>query len=141
MPYKTSSFVVVAITHDEARVWNSGLEPDSKPLRLHAAKHFEFQRNPRKGQHNIERGPNEDDVQLFDEVAVATTSAQEILVYGHGTGKSSHMNKMVQHWKQKHPELAKLVVGTVNIDLSSVTEPELLAAARHWFDRYHEYGF
>ena len=32
---------VVAITHDEARVWNSGLDRDSRPERIHAPEHHE----------------------------------------------------------------------------------------------------
>jgi hypothetical protein len=63
------------------------------------------------------------------------------LVIGHGKGKANHMVKMVQHWERKFPATAKLVVGAIDSDLPRLTEPEILASARAWFDHFHEFGF
>ena len=136
-----SSFVVVAITHDEARVWNSGLDRDSRPERIHAPEHHERHLHTRKGQNNIEKGPSKDDVEIFESVALAVAGCQEILVIGHGKGKANHMVKMIQHWERKYPTTAKLVVGAIDSDLPRLTEPEILASARAWFDHFHEFGF
>jgi hypothetical protein len=84
---------------------------------------------------------SKDDVEIFESVAHAVTGAQEILVIGHGKGKANHMVKMVQHWERKFPATAKLVVGAIDSDLPRLTEPEILASARAWFDHFHEFGF
>jgi len=136
-----SPYVVVAITHDEARVWNSGLDRDSHPERIHSPEHHERHLHAHKGQNNIEKGLNRDDVEIFDLVAQNVAGAQEILVIGHGKGKANHMVQMIQHWQHKCPNIAKLIVGKIDRDLPSLTEPEILASARDWFDHFHEFGF
>lgn len=136
-----SSFVVVAITHDEARVWNSGLDRDSRPERIHPDERHAHHIHMRKGRRNMERVSSTDHNEIFDSVAQSVSEAQEILIIGHGTGKANHMVKMIQQWERKHPKVAHLVVGAIDSDLPRLTEPEILALARSWFDHYHEFGF
>jgi len=67
--------------------------------------------------------------------------ATEILLVGHGSGKANHMLRMVQQWERRHPVVARRVVGAIESDLSALSERELLALARDWFDHFHRWGF
>jgi hypothetical protein len=81
-----------------------------------------------------------DDV-YYDSIAEAVSGAKEVLVVGHGKGKASHMLRLVQYWERKHPTIARKVVGSIDSDLPSMTENQILAVSREWFDHYHEFGW
>jgi hypothetical protein len=52
----------------------------------------------------------------------------------HGHGKASAMVHFVQYLKRKNPDVAKKVVDTIETNLIAMTEPEILATAREWFE-------
>ena len=44
------------------------------------------------------------------------------------------MVKFVQHLERHHKDVAHKIVGALDINVPAMTEGEILAAARHWFD-------
>jgi hypothetical protein len=42
----------------------------------------------------------------------------------------------VQYWERKHPDLARRVVGAVASDLEALTQNQVLAIVREWYDDY-----
>jgi hypothetical protein len=72
---------------------------------------------------------------FFEQIAQALKDAGEILVFGTGTGASSEMDNFITWLKQHHAELAQRIKGTVAIDESHLTEPQLLAKARELYAR------
>ena len=50
------------------------------------------------------------------------------------------MVHFVMYLERKHPDLAKKVVDTLDTNLFGITQPEILAMAREWFDRHTRLG-
>jgi hypothetical protein len=63
-----------------------------------------------------------------------TITFGKILLVGHGKGKSDLMLKLVQHLERLHPETAAKVVAALDVNMPAMTEPQILAVAREWFD-------
>ena len=61
------------------------------------------------------------------------TEVQEILLAGHGTGKSCAIEALQNALRQHAPELASRVVGRLHLSEGHVTHNELLAKARVFF--------
>jgi thiamine monophosphate kinase len=67
-------------------------------------------------------------------VAAALAPAGQILLVGHGKGKSNSMLKLIQHLERHQPKTAEKVVAALDVNVPALTEPQILAAAREWFD-------
>ena len=52
----------------------------------------------------------------------------------HGHGKASAMLHFMQYLERKHPDLAEEVVDALDTNLLAMSEPEILAMARGWFE-------
>jgi stalled ribosome rescue protein Dom34 len=70
-----------------------------------------------------------DDKQYYDAIVGAVGDAREVLVTGPGTAKIGFR----EHVGERHPALAKRIVGIESLD--HPTEGELLAFARQYFKR------
>ena len=79
-------------------------------------------------------GHTPDDVEFFDGVTKALDDVREVLITGPGTAKVA----FTRYVEQRHPGLARRVVGTETLD--HPTERELLAYARRYFKRIDQLG-
>ncbi|HQV58719.1 MAG TPA: hypothetical protein PKV27_11945 [Ilumatobacteraceae bacterium] len=70
--------------------------------------------------------------EFFEEITTSLGNAVEILVVGPATAKTD----FVKFLKAKHPNKAKLVVGTEPLD--HPTDGQLLAFARKYFKKYDQ---
>ena len=52
----------------------------------------------------------------YEAVAATLRGADQILIFGHGTGESSAMEQLVADLKHNHKDVAKHVVGTIAVD-------------------------
>jgi len=134
-------FVVVAVTQNEARVWTAGLDSNAKPEKVHAPEHEGRHHHQRQARNHLSHAHGSHDDVYYDSIADAVSGAKEVLIVGHGKGKASHMLRLVQYWERKHPSIARKVVGSIDSDLPSMTENQILALSREWFDHYHELGW
>jgi hypothetical protein len=67
----------------------------------------------------------------------STNSPQEILIAGHGKGKSSGPQQLMADLQKHMPGIARRVVGTLPIDEKHSTEGQLLAAAAKYYAAMH----
>lgn len=67
---------------------------------------------------------------FYEEIAGHLAKAQEIVLIGHGTGKSSAVNYLGDYLKVHHAEVFRRIIATEVADLSAVTEPEIEAIAK-----------
>lgn len=88
----------------------------------------------RDAQHHGGHDTDNCDKAYFEEVAKILAPAGEILLVGHGTGKSNAVLKLIQHLERYHSDVAHKVVGSLDVNVPAMTDGELLAAARAWFD-------
>lgn len=124
--------IIVVIDHHAAHIFGDLGEDrsqDAPTITPYDPHHFHHHLVHRKEAHyEGDRVPEESS--FYEEVAAALISANEIILVGHGSGKSSSLSVLVEHLNTHHADLAQRVKATEIIDLSAVTEPEIEAIAR-----------
>jgi hypothetical protein len=118
---------VVVIDHHSARIFG-GLQPDVavKPYDPH---HFHHHLIHKKEAHyEGERVPEE--TSFYEEIAVALAAAPEIVLVGHGVGKSSAVEVLLSHLKSHHGDVARRVKKVDVMDLSALSEAEIEAIVK-----------
>ena len=66
---------------------------------------------------------------FYEAIAATLRGADQILIFGSGTGESSAMDQLVADLKHNHQDVAKHIVGSIVIDAHHTTEAQLLAQA------------
>jgi len=128
-----SGRLVVVIDHHMARIYQDfgvGL-PDQREAAIapHDPRGFRRHLIHRKERHYAgQRAPEESS--FYEEIAQDLKPATEIVLIGHGTGKSSALEFLVEYLKKHHPTIFSQVVATEVVDLSARTEPEIEAMAQ-----------
>ena len=135
MPDISEKFVVLTVTQHESRVWATGITRGTIPEKIYAppalnAHHF------RSDPSHHGRGDGPGVPAYFEEIVSAVSGASEILIIGHGHGKASSMLHFIQYLERKHANLAKKVVDAIDTNLDAMTEPQILAMARDWFEAH-----
>jgi hypothetical protein len=119
---------VVVIDHHSARIFG---KPDVvvTPYDPH---HFHHHLIHRKEAHyEGDRVPEE--TSFYEEVAAALVSAQEIVLVGHGVGKSSAVEVLLNYLKSHHADVARRVKKVDVVDLSALSEAEIEAIVKRSF--------
>ena len=122
------SRTVVAVDHHQARFFESAsdgvhlVERDHlEPVDPHGfERHLEHRK---EADYKGERVPEPDE--YYERIAQRLKSAGTILLVGDATGKSSAVRYLEHHLQQKHGDIWHHVVGTEDLDLSSLTLPGL----------------
>lgn len=143
MPELSDRLVAVAITQTYAKLWLSGLDPSAQAKRIETAEPHERHHAGRVGLATIaDQGhdPEFPTAVFYEEIARELAKSPQILLLGHGKGKANTMVKFARFLEQKHPQLANKVVGTININLQAMTDPEILAMSRTWFAQHIKTG-
>ena len=124
--------IVVVIDHHMARIYqDSG---GSRPKRQVAMKPYDphgFHRHliHRKETHyEGQRVPEE--TSFYEQIAEDLKPANEIVLIGHGKGKSSALDFLVEYLKTHHSTIFPQVTATEVADLSALAEPEIEAIAK-----------
>jgi ABC-type transport system involved in cytochrome bd biosynthesis fused ATPase/permease subunit len=71
-----------------------------------------------------------EETSFYEEIARALVAARQIVLVGHGVGKSSALDLLLSHLKAHHPDLAQRVKGVEVIDLSALSQPQIEAIVR-----------
>jgi hypothetical protein len=127
--------IVVVIDHHMARIYHD--QGDGRPEREDAMKPYDphgFHRHliHRKETHYAgQRVPEQ--TSFYEQIAEDLKPANEIVLIGHGTGKSSALDFLVQYLKTHHSTLFSRMIATEVTDLSALTEPEIEGIAKQHF--------
>jgi hypothetical protein len=125
--------IVVVIDHHAARLYQDlgdaspERETTVKPADPHGFHHHLIHR--KEAHYEGERVP--EDTSFYEQVARDLVPAREIVLIGHGTGKSSALEFLMEYLKTHHPTIFQRVIATEVADLSALTEPEIEAIARN----------
>jgi hypothetical protein len=123
---------VVVIDHHLARVYGDvdgshpPIEDSVSPYDPHGFHRHLIHR--KEAHYQGERVPEQHS--FYEEVAKDLVSSQEIVLIGHGIGKSSALDFLVEYLKKHHATTFQRVIATDIEDLSALTEPEIEAIAR-----------
>ena len=132
----TAPHLLVVIDHQEAKVYRTEVhgavpgrivpyDPHGFGRHLHSAHEW----TDGKGQHERKS--------FFEAIAKTLHGAEQVLLFGSGTGKSSAMDHLLADLKDHHAEVAKKVIGAVVFDAHHTTENQLLAQARDFYSAYN----
>ena len=124
--------LLVVIDHREARIYRTELH-GSIPQRIEPYDPFGFGRDLHYNQDDSNGQRKPELKSFYDAVAKTLQGAEQILMFGTGTGSSSAMEHLLAELKKHHHELAGRVVGSVAVDEHHLTEGQLLAKARELF--------
>lgn len=126
---------VVVIDHHIARIYQhpGGSGPErkesEKPYDPHGFHRHLIHR--KESDYAGQRVPEEDS--FYEQIAEALKPAREIILIGHGTGKSSALDFLVEYLKTHDSTILPQVIATEVTDLSALTEPQIEAIARQHF--------
>jgi hypothetical protein len=124
--------IAVVIDHHLARVYqdiNGPRTENEDSVRPYDPHGFHRHLIHRKEAHyQGERVPEEHS--FYEEIAKDLVPAQEIVLIGEGTGKSSAVEFLVEYLKKHHPTIYQRVIAIEDADLSALTEPGMEAMAR-----------
>ena len=128
--------LLVVIDHQEARVFRTevnGAVPERiAPYDPHGyGKHLHSAHEWTDGKRQPERKS------FYEAIAKTLRGAEQVLLFGSGTGRSSAMEQLVADLKDHHPDVAEKIIGSVIVDAHHTTEGQLLAKAREFYAEYN----
>lgn len=127
--------LLVVIEHHQARIFTvkvRGEDSEKHVIRPYDPHHF-LHHLTHKDQPR-ERGQRaHEDATFYERISQALVNAGSILVIGRGTGKSDAADHLMAYIREHHAETAKKLLTELTVDLSHITEPQLLAMARDAF--------
>ena len=131
-PAAPAAHLLVVIDHHEAKVYRAvlhGAVPQQiVPYDPHGhGRHLRSRNEETDGKRRPERKS------FYEAVAATLRGADQIVLFGSGTGESSAMEELLAELRHNHHDVAEHVIGTAVIDAHHLTEGQLLAQAREVF--------
>ena len=124
--------ILVVIDHREARVFRSELQGSTPekivPYDPHGfGQHVHNLHEHSHGQHHPV--PNS----FFEAISKTLQGANQILLFGTGSGGGSAMQELITFLHTHHKDLFEHVIGALTIDETHLTEGQILAKARDFY--------
>lgn len=132
----TAPHLLVVLDHQEARVYLTEVH-GAVPVRIvpydpHGyGKHLHSAHEWTDGKRQPERKS------FYEAIAKTLRGAEQVLLFGSGTGRSSAMEQLLADLKDHHSDLAKKVIGSVVVDAHHTTENQLLAKAKEFYAEFN----
>jgi hypothetical protein len=128
--------LLVVIDHQEARVYRtevSGAVPKRLvPYDPHGyGRHLHSNHLWTDGKRVSERKS------FYEAIAKTLRGAEQVLLFGSGTGRSSAMDQLLADLRDYHPDVSEKIIGSVVVDPHHTTDDELLAHAREFYAEYN----
>jgi hypothetical protein len=133
---EAASHFLVVIDHQEARIYRTelhGAVPERiVPYDPHGyRKHLHSFHEWTDGKRQPERKS------FYEAIAKTLQGAEQILLFGSGTGRSNAMEQLLADLRELHPDLARKVIGSVVVDAHHTSENQLLALARDFYAEFN----
>ena len=124
--------MVVVIDHHVAHVYQDfGQKVPESEHTVHPYDPFGFHHHlihKKEAHYKGERVP--EDKVFYEQIAKDLLPANEIVLIGHGVGKSSAVEHLAEYLKVNHHDVSQHVIATEMADLSALTLPEIEAIAK-----------
>ena len=135
--HEAAPHLLVVIDHQEAKVYRTevhGAVPERiAPYDPHGyGRHLHSAHEWTDGKRQPERKS------YYEAIAKTLHGAEQVLLFGSGTGRSSAMDQLLADLKEHHADVAKKVIGSIVVDAHHTTENELLAQAREFYAEYNK---
>ena len=133
----TAPHLLVVIDHQEAKVYRTegvGAVPERiAPYDPHGhGRHLHSAHEWTDGKRPPERKS------FYEAVGKTQRGAEQVLLFGSGTGKSSAMDQLLADLMAHHADVAGTVIGSVVVDAHHTSEGQLLAKAREFYAEFNK---
>jgi hypothetical protein len=128
--------LLVVIDHHEARVYRTEVH-GAVPVRLVPYDPHGYGRHLHSAHEWTDGKRQPERKSFYEAVAKTLRGAEQVLLFGSGTGRSSAMEQLLADLRDHHPDVAEKVVGSVLVDAHHTTENQLLAQAREFYAAYN----
>ena len=128
--------LLVVIDHQEAKVYRTEVQ-GAVPARIVPYDPHGYGRHLHSAHEWTDGKTPPERKSFYDAVAKTLRGAEQIVVFGCGTGKSSAMEQLLADLKTHHADVAEKVVGSVVVDSHHTTENQLLAKAREFYAEFN----
>jgi hypothetical protein len=130
-PGSANPSLLVVMDHHGARIYH--IDVSSGDASEHVIKPYDphhFLHHMKHKDQSRERGQKPaEDTSYYTRIAEAVAAGGRIVVIGHGTGESNAAHHLTEYLRAHHRDIYARIVTEVSADLSSLTEPQLLARA------------
>ncbi|MFA7324673.1 MAG: hypothetical protein WC005_09980 [Candidatus Nanopelagicales bacterium] len=126
--------VIAAIDFNQAQLWLLTSSTDETSTRVSGVSPFGLHKvhSTRVGGEKLHQGSS--DTAYWEAVAQALKDATDILLLGHGKGKSNASHVFAGYLESHHPDLAHKVIGELRCDIDSLTDAQLISFGRRFLD-------
>jgi hypothetical protein len=124
--------LVVFIDHQEAKIYRTELH-GAVPQKLVPYDPHGYGRHLRSENPETDGRREPERKSYYEAVAATLRGADQILLFGSGTGESSAMEHLMAELKHNHRDVAEHIVGSIRVDEHHLTEGQMLAQARNFF--------
>ncbi len=131
---KDGGHMLVVIDHREARIYKAQLH-DTHPQSIAPYDPFGFGRSLHYVQDDSNGQRKPERKSFYEAIAKTLRTATEILLFGSATGASSAMEQLLLDLQTNHPDVAQRVIGSVALNAPHLTENQLLAKAREFYEK------
>jgi len=128
--------MLVVIDHQEARIYRTELH-GAVPVRLEPYDPHGFGRHLHSANEWTDGKGQPERKSFYEAIAKTLRGAEQVLVFGSGTGKSSAMDHLIGDLRQHNADVAQKIVGSILVDAHHTTENQLLAKARNFYAEYN----
>lgn len=131
LPTLTAPTLMVVVDHHEARLFRidaAAAGATKRTIHPYDPHHF-LHHLTHKGESREPGQRIHEDPSFYKKIAAALVGTADIVVVGHGTGKSSAARHLIEFLATHNPETHRRIVSEVTADLSSATTPQLLELA------------
>ena len=88
-----------------------------------------------KGHLHGQRAP--EDPGYYERLTSLLRDADEILIFGNSKGNSSAMVQLIRYLSTHYEDIAERIVGALTVDVEALTDNQLLAEAREFYQHYN----
>lgn len=132
---EAAGHILVVIDHREARIYKAEVH-GAVPQRISPYDPHGFGRNLHYVQDDSNGQRKPERKSFYEAIAKTLRTATNILLIGSGTGASSAMEQLLADLQKNHPDVARGVDGTLTLDTQHLSEDQLLAKAREFYEKH-----
>ncbi len=135
--HSSAPHLLVVVDHQEAKVYRTELH-GSVPQRLVPYDPHGYRKHLHSAQQWTDGKRVPERKSYYEAIAKTLQGAEQVLLFGSGTGRSSAMDQLLADLKEHHHDVAEKIVGSVVVDPHHTTENQLLAHAREFYAAYNK---
>ncbi len=133
---ESATHLLVVIDHQEARIYRTEVH-GAVPERISPYDPHGFGRHLHSAHEWTDGKRQQERKSFYEAIAKTLHGAEQILLFGSGTGRSSAMEMLLADLKAHHADVAAKVIGSVVVDPHHTTENQLLGQARDFYAEYN----